>query len=367
MVDRDSRLLTDQLVIRPFAFYRKCFLQFPFRMGFIIAMEMFQATMLVLLPYAVKGIVSAADHHDPQSGDLWNSLHDPFMFLVYITLAMVISSRLSGLVLVYTGAVFRRMPRLWLFRHLLGHSMGYFSDRHAGALGAKIHDVTHGTAMATWTLLFDFIALFILFFVSAVTLSLVYWPLGVSVFIWGAVYAVLIGLLTIPRIYWIEKASRARAGLTGYIIDSVANIFSVKSYARQGREEAILRDAMKGEERAAFRFGLWGEAIHWTHFILTFILIVGGVSYAVASYERGHIDLATISYLFTLILILSTNARNLTWSLQSFMEYVGQIRDGIKTIMPPHNVIDPDDAGTLAVKQGTIAFNIVISIKNRTI
>jgi ATP-binding cassette subfamily B protein len=347
------------LIIKPFSFYWKSFWQFPFLMSAMIIMEIGQACMLVMLPFAVKEIVNAIQAHDEAMGTLWESLHDPFMFLVYLTIAMALFSRIGGTVLLFVARRIRRMPRIWLFEHLLKHSMDYFSNRHSGALGAKIHDVTHGMAMATWTLLFDFIGLFILFSASAVTIGLVYWPLGVMIFAWGLVYGFTISGLTIPRIFWIERVSRERARITGNIIDSVANIFSLKAYAHADYEKQLLCDVMTAEEKAVTRFGLWGEAIHWVHFILTFFLITGSVYFAVSSYDNGHIDIATISYIFTLVLILSTNARNLTWSLQAFMEYVGQIKDGINTIMHDHEIRDEENAQKLQITEGAVSFQEV--------
>ncbi|MEC8664592.1 MAG: ABC transporter ATP-binding protein [Pseudomonadota bacterium] len=349
----------DDLIIKPFAFYWKSFWQFPIRMMAMLIMEIMQACMLVLLPYAVKDIVTAADSHDPALGSVWNSIHDPFMTLVWLTIGMAVCSRISGTVLLFVARNIRRMPRIWLFEHLLKHSMEYFSNRHSGALGAKIHDVTHGMAMATWTLLFDFIGLLILFVASSVTVGSVNMPLGVMIFIWGTLYVILISLLTVPRIYWIEGVNKERANITGRIIDSVANIFSLKAYAHANYEQSLLTGVMKQEESAVLRYGLWGEAIHWTHFILTFALITGSVYFAVETYEAGKIELATISYLFTLVLILSTNARHLTWSLQAFMEYVGQIRDGIHTIMREHEIADESDAKPLEMRKGEINFDKV--------
>jgi len=347
----------EDLTIKPFQFYWKSFWQFPKMMIAMLVMEILQACMLVLMPYAVRMIVLAAESHDPATGALWNSLREPFLFLVVLSVLMMVFSRISGVILLFVAQKIRRMPRIWLFEHLLGHSMNYFSNRHSGALGAKIHDVTHGMAMATWTLLFDFIALFILFCASAVTVGLVYWPLGVIILAWGVVYAVVISSLTVPRIYWIERVSRERSQITGRIIDSVSNIFSLKAYAQSGYEQGLLENLMEDEERSVMKYGLWGEAIHWTHFMLTIILIVGSVFFAIGSFEKGHIDLPTISYLFTLVLILSGNARHLTWSLQAFMEYVGQIRDGIHTIMREHEISDTEGARPLVIEKGHIRFD----------
>ncbi|MCB9991626.1 MAG: ABC transporter ATP-binding protein [Rhodospirillales bacterium] len=349
----------EDLIIRPFQFYWKSFWQYPWMMIGILVCEIVQASLLVLMPYAVKQIVGAAEAHDPATGPLWDSLHDPFMLLIALSVGMMVFSRISGTILLFLARIIRRRPRIWLFEHLMGHSMDYFSNRHSGALGAKIHDVTQGMAMATWTLLFDFIGLLILFCASAVTVGMVYWPLGVIIAVWGTVYIAFICGLTIPRVYWIERVSKERAQITGKIIDSVANIFSLKAYAHADYEQHLLKGLMQEEEKAVFKYGLWGEAIHWTHFILTIALITGSVFFAIRSYEAGHIDLATISYLFTLVLVLSNNARHLTWSLQGFMEYVGQIRDGINTIMRGHEISDDDTAKALCVTEGRIRFDDV--------
>ena len=232
-----------ELVIRPFAFYLKAFWQFPFLMSFMILAEIGQAGFMVTMPLAVKQIVHAAEIHDPAAGTLWSGLSQPFWGLVLVIAAMTLCSRASGVALIFFARKMRRMPRIWLFRHLLGHSVEYFLNRHGGALGAKIHDVTSSVAMATWTLLFEFLYLVIMFSVSVFTVGTEYWPIGAIIGVWGILYGTLISSLTIPRARWIQKVSRARAKLTGLIIDSVSNILSVKAYARAQHEEDIIGEA----------------------------------------------------------------------------------------------------------------------------
>ena len=58
----------DEFVIKPLQFYWKSFWQFPFLMSGMIVMEMAQATMLVLMPYAVREIVQRAEGYSPALG-----------------------------------------------------------------------------------------------------------------------------------------------------------------------------------------------------------------------------------------------------------------------------------------------------------
>lgn len=348
---------SDAFVIKPLQFYWKSFWQFPLLMSAMIIMEIGQAVMLVLMPYAVRSIVQAAEKYDAMAEPtLWDSIEEPFFFLIAVTLAMTIFSRTSGFMMIFMAKKLRRAPRLWLFDHLLDHSVDYFMNRHSGSLGAKVHDVTSGVAMATWTILFEFLSLVILFTASVITIGMVYMPLAILIGIWGLVYGVIISSMTIPRAYWIEKVSKARATITGVIIDAVVNVASLKAFARKEHEKDILCESMDEEERFVVKFGIWGEIIHWTHFTLTFVLIVGSIYYCIQRYDEGFIDLATISYVFTLLFVLSNNARNLTWSLQSFMEYVGQIRDGIRTIMIPHDISDETGEKALDVKAAHVHY-----------
>ena len=349
---------TGNLVIRPLQFYWRSFWQFPILMTIMIVMEMGQAIMLVLMPYAVRAIVQAAETYDPGVHEtLWTVLREPFSFLIAVTIGMAVCARASGFTLIFVAKKIRRKPRLWLFDHLLDHSLDYFLNRHSGALGAKVHDVTSGLALATWTLLFEFQSLVILFVASVVTIGMVYLPLAILVGVWGLVYAAVISGLTIPRIYWIERMSKSRAHITGVIIDAVSNVFALKAFARKKHEKKLLRKAIDHEEFCNVRFNVWGEVIHWCHFILVFILIVGSIYYCVERFDEGLMDLATISYVFTLLFVMSNNARALTWSLQAFMEYVGQIRDGIHTIMVEHDITDRTGEKSLAVDAADIKFD----------
>jgi ATP-binding cassette subfamily B protein len=348
--------ITNELVISPFQFYWKSFWQFPFLVSIMLIMEISQAAMMVMLPFAIHNIVSAAELHSPENGLLWDAIKDPFYMLIWLTVAITICSRCSGVSLVLTASRLRRMPRIWLFEHLLNHSMGYFSNRHSGALGAKVHDVTSGVAMATWTFLFEILSLFILFVASAVMMSMVYWPLGVIVMLWGVTYGCFLMLTIRKRAYWMERISKSRAKLTGLVIDVVSNIFSLKSYARRDYELKKLLAETDDEVYCNIRFGIWGEIGSWIHFILTFSLIVGSIFFCIKTYEAGMITLAAISYVFTILFVLSSNARNLIWSLQSFMEYIGQIRDGINTIMVPNEINDNENASELKVSEGVIEY-----------
>jgi len=113
-------------VITPFQFYKKAFWQFPVLMSTMLIMEILQAALMVMIPFAVHNIVSAAEVYSPENGPLWEVIKTPFFWLVGVTVAITIFSRCSGVALVFTAVKIRRQPRLWLFEHLSNHSMSYF-------------------------------------------------------------------------------------------------------------------------------------------------------------------------------------------------------------------------------------------------
>ena len=60
-----------------------------------------------------------------------------------------------------------------------------------------------------------------------------------------------------------------------------------------------------------------------------------------------------------LALLIINDARNLTRRFLEFFEYVGNVANGVETIVQPHEIVDAPDALPLKITQGRIEFRNV--------
>jgi ATP-binding cassette subfamily B protein len=98
------------------------------------------------------------------------------------------------------------------------------------------------------------------------------------------------------------------------------------------------------------------ERIRWFQFIAAAILKVCTVYYALTLWDSNIITVGAFTMSIGLALLIINDARNLTRRFLEFFEYVGNIANGVDTIVQPHEIVDKQDASPLTINQGRIEF-----------
>jgi len=86
---------------------------------------------------------------------------------------------------------------------------------------------------------------------------------------------------------------------------------------------------------------------------------VGTVYYALTLWESGIISVGAFTMSIGLALLIINDARNLTRRFLEFFEYVGNIANGVDTIVQAHEIVDAPGALPLKISQGRIEFRNV--------
>jgi ATP-binding cassette subfamily B protein len=89
------------------------------------------------------------------------------------------------------------------------------------------------------------------------------------------------------------------------------------------------------------------------------MLKLGTVYYALTLWDSGQISVGDFTMSIGLALLIISDARNLTRRFLEFFEYVGNVSNGVETIIGPHEIIDQANAYPLAVSSGRIEFKQV--------
>ena len=330
--------------------------------GFVCAMivlEAGQSTCSILLPYAIKQIMEAVATAHLVQAVVWDKVSGPFWLFAALNLGVVLFARGSGALLVVLGPALRRRVRRELFAYLQLHSQRYFLSNFAGSLANRIAEVAMGVAQTLWTVLFDFWPLVISFVVSQILLAQVNGRLALVLGAWILVYVTVSFLLARRCRRYARDYAAARSAVSGTIVDSVSNIMTAKLFARRDFERRHLDDYLEREvERARATFWFM-EGIRWFQFLSAFVLMLAIIGYALKLWSEGGMSAGQFAMAASLALLLIEQARGLSRRFLEFFEFVGNISDGVGMIVRPHEVVDGEDAGALAISRGEIRFEHV--------
>jgi len=323
----------------------------------MLILETGQAAGGILVPYAIKAIMDGVAHSSGST--VWESLKGPLLLLAGLNIAEIVFSRASGAVLVTIGPRMRKRTAKVLFAYLQHHAQRYFGSHFAGALAHRITETAISVNFTVWAMLCDFWPIFIAFTVSIALLLNVHQGLGLLVAGWVCVYVSFSYWLATRCQPYAQGYAATRSLVNGKIVDSVTNILNAKLFARLQFEQDYLDAFLDAEAQAARRSFWYMERVRWFQFIAAAALKIGTVYYALTLWHSGLIGVGDFTMSIGLALLIINDARNLSRRFLELFEYIGNVANGVETIVKPHEIVDVPGAPPLKVSRGRIEFRHV--------
>jgi ATP-binding cassette subfamily B protein len=340
------------------AFIVYCLRGFGGLLALMLILEAGQATGSILVPYAIKGLMDAVAAQ-PQATDLWRSFQQPLLLLAGLNLAEILFSRGSGAVLIIMGPRLRQRTSRLLHAYLQQHSPRYFANHFAGGLAHRISETAISVNHTTWSVLCDFWPIGVTFTISVALLLQTHQDLGLFVAGWVFLYVAISYWLATRCQPYAQRYAATRSLVNGKIVDAVTNILNTKLFARLEHERDYLESFLETEVREGRRTFWYMERVRWFQFIAAAFLKVGTIGFALWLWQQGQISVGDFAMCTGLALLIIGDARNLTRRFLEFFEYVGNVANGIDTIVQEHEIVDISDAKALQVKHGRIEFRNV--------
>lgn len=323
----------------------------------MLILETGQAAGGILVPYAIKAIMDGVAHVSGAS--VLESLSGPLLLLAGLNVAEIVFSRASGAVLISIGPRMRKRTAKVLYAYLQYHAPRFFGNHFAGALAHRISETAMSVNFTIWAVLCDFWPIFIAFTVSIALLLNVHQGLGLLVAGWVLVYVGFSYWLATRCQPYSQSYAATRSLVNGKIVDAVTNILNAKLFARLHFEREYLDGFLETEAQAARRSFWYMERVRWFQFIAAAALKVGTVYYALTLWDSGLIGVGDFTMSIGLALLIINDARNLSRRFLELFEYVGNVANGVESIVQPHEIIDVPDAVPLKISQGRIEFRNV--------
>lgn len=344
----------------PFLFI--CYFVNQFRWWYVlmVLLEIAHATCGIMLPYAIGEMIRSVTRHSTGDSKLiFDILRQPLILFTSLSIGEVVFGRSAGLLQTILHPIHRQHIVRSLYAYLQQHSHRYLSSSFAGALAHRIAETSLGVTQTMQMMITEFMPVIIVYIVSTILLYRAYPPLAAFVGIWAVLFiSISFWLATRCRIYS-RKAAAARSETTGIIVDSVTNLTSSRLFARLGFERRYLNDQLKRELREVRKSNWYSERIRWFQFISAAVLKIGTLYYSLSLWSQGKIAAADFVVATSLSLLIISEARNLSKRFLEFFEHIGNVANGVHTIIQPHEIIDRDNAINHAITKGSIEFRQV--------
>lgn len=240
-------------------------------------------------------------------------------------------------------------------RQLMGQPVGFFQNDFAGRLANRVMNTGHAAEDSAFLVFEAFWQATAFALATLVLLMGMDWRLALPLALWIAGFVGFV-LWFAPRAgLAAEKVSTANSRVTGRIVDSYANIETVKLFAHAAREERFAKSAIR---RHRLRFGALmrlfadQQAAMALFNSAAMALVIGPALWV---WSQGALTVGEVAAAIAMALRLNTMTGWIMWMTVRTFEHLGTIREGLQSIAVPQTVTDRAGAVPLQVTGGRIA------------
>ena len=256
-----------------------------------------------------------------------------------------------------TGAVAEGNRRL--FGYLSEHSATYFSDRHAGALVNKISNASSGTERLIGQWLWQFFPLIVGLAADLYLTYLAHVYFMLSLLAWIAVYIPL-NVFYVSRLHKLSYAyAESSSLLKGKMVDSTSNVDTVQYTGSIEYEKRHIGEHIGKQRWTHLREWWWSEWVLVANGILLAIFIFSMFAFGMWLISIGEISVGSLVMVIMIVINLEQRMFFLGQNMTQAVSYYGQVNEGLKELLEPHEIVDRPGAKPVKVREAEIEFKSI--------
>ena len=254
-----------------------------------------------------------------------------------------------------------------LFNQAHKHSSSFFAEEMAGNVAGKIKNVINNTEQAYYHILHGLIQPIVSFLISLFFIGLVNVELSLCFALVTIIFACLMIYLKRCIIPLSEMRNKLSSEATGVMVDSITNSDLVKNFSNylyeKHRYYASINKMMKALKKEVFKSSIIDYVLKVSFDIMT-ISFLGLVFYY---WYTANLSVGGVVLALSLISAMINAVRNISYFTTRFVQVIGGIRDGLKLLAKPCEVVDKENATELRAPQAHIEIkNLSYHYKNST-
>jgi len=253
-----------------------------------------------------------------------------------------------------TGAVAESNRRL--FGYLTEHSATYFSDRHAGALVNKISNASAGIERLIGQWLWNFFPL-IVGLAADLWLSYTAHPYFALVLLAWVVVYVPANVYFVSKLHKLSFAyAESSSLLKGKMVDSTSNVDTVQYTGSVEYEKQHIGTHVGKQRWTHLREWWWSEWVLVSNGVLLTVFILSMFAFGMWLITTGEISVGSLVMVIMIVLALEQRMFFLGQNMTQAVSFYGQVNEGLKELLEPHEIVDKPDARPLIVRDAAIEF-----------
>jgi ATP-binding cassette subfamily B protein len=338
---------------RPLAFVFRYLRLRPLSHAAILAAVLGAVICSVGTQYGVKNLV------DTLSLGFSNGVWMAFLLLVCLIAADNLLWRVASWIANFAFVGVTGDLRRDLFRHLTGHSPGYFADRLPGMLTSRVTATSNAVFTAEnmfiWNVLPPCVATAAaIALVCTISLSMAA-ALAVAA---GIMVCFMFRLAAAGRPLHHDFASKA-AAVDGEMVDVVSNMPLVRAFGGFLREHRRFDATVDRELDARRRSLLYLEKLRIFHAVVTIVLTLGLVAWAIMLWDQGEATTGDVVLACTLSISVLSATRDLAVALVDITQHIARLSEAVATLLLPHELRDHPEAAPLVRRGASVKFEHV--------
>jgi len=338
---------------RPLAFILRYVRRRPFAHAIVLSAVLAAVACSVGAQYGVKYLVDTLSQG--ATAGVWTA----FILLGSLIAADNLLWRLASWIANFAFVAVTGDLRRDLFRHLTGHSPGYFAERLPGTLTSRItatsNAVFTGENMFVWNVLPPCAAT-----LAAIALvCTVSWPMAAGLaIVAGIMVCIMFRMAAAGRPLHHDFASKA-ATVDGEMTDVVTNMPLVRAFGGFLREHRRFDATVEREMEARRRSLFYLEKLRIFHAVVTIILALGLLAWAIMLWQQGNATTGDVVLICTLGLSVLHATRDLAVALVDITQHVARLSEALATLLVPHELRDHPEAAPLIRRGASVKFEHV--------
>ncbi len=254
---------------------------------------------------------------------------------------------------------FFNMMRWQAYVHVARQSLSFFQNDFSGRIVSKVWAGGQATGDLMVSLLQ--VVWFILIYALS-TMALVAaldWRLAGVIALWLIGFG-FIARFFVPRIRRLARASaEASSMLNGRLVDSYANIQTLKLFGRETDNDHYVRDGFDRFQQAVIAFTRHITGVRIALSFLSGLMIAAIGFLSIDLWFAGAMTAGGVAYTLGLVLRLNMLLGRMMTQFNAIMRNLGTIQNSAELISQPIRLTDRPDAGDLHVTQPEIRFENV--------
>ncbi|MCY4414077.1 MAG: ABC transporter ATP-binding protein [Alphaproteobacteria bacterium] len=273
--------------------------------------------------------------------------------------------RCIGIIRIHTAPMIKTKIMSHLFNYIGQHSHAFFQNNLKGSLSAKINIVALFAESTCYGAMACVLHAVAQIFISSVAIAFIH-PLFATFFaLWVCVFFVIIALFQRRIMRNGALYAQELANVSGRIVDSTANIDTVRLFSRLDFETQYIRSFTS-------QLFLAYQRKEWTIFVMNILqgicmssLLACGAFGLLLMYEHSKLSLGDAVFILGSSAYIADNLWNLVHRVHDLQDATGQVNSALSDLLAPIGTKDSPEAEPLKKTRGAITFHNVTFSYNK--